>query len=95
MPDDPIVFYLARSLSAFYAVVGTFILFISFEIRRYRSLVRLWAIIAVVMGVLLFGIDLSSGLPAGWTMFEGPMTLTMGLVLLWLHRGIGHRRLAS
>lgn len=82
MPEGPIVNYLARSLSAFYAIVGTFLLFLSFDISRYRSLVRLWAMIAIVMGFFLFGIDLSSGLPTSWTLFEGPMVLTMGVVLL-------------
>jgi hypothetical protein len=89
MPDAPIVTYLARSLSAFYAIVGAFLIYISWDIRRYRSLVRLWAMIAIAMGLVLFGIDLTSGLPTGWTFFEGPMTLTIGIVLLWCQRRIG------
>jgi len=43
MPKSPIVNYLARSLSAFYAMLGAFTLFISFDINRYRNLVTLWA----------------------------------------------------
>lgn len=88
LPDAPIVSYLARSLSAFYAVVGTITFYISFDIRRYRSLVGLWAIIIGVMGLVLFGIDLASGLPMIWTLLEGPMTLAMGVVLLWAQRHI-------
>ena len=56
LPDAPIVDYLARSLSAFYAIVGIFTLFISFDIRRYRSLVTLWAVIVAIMGGVLLGI---------------------------------------
>ena len=89
MPDDPIVTCLARSLSAFYAIVGTFILYISFDVQRYRSLVKLWASLAVIMGIVLLLIDLSSGIPTSWTIFEGPMTLLMGVVLLWSQRRIG------
>ena len=43
MPKAPIVNYLARSLSAFYAILGAFTLFISFDINRYRNLVTLCA----------------------------------------------------
>lgn len=89
LPDAPIVTYLARSLSAFYAIIGTFLLTFSFDIRRYRALIKLWAIIAVTMGLVLLGIDWSSGLPPGWTLFEGPMILAMGAVLLWSARHIG------
>ena len=38
LPDEPIVGYLARSLSAFYALVGALFWKISFDLRRYRSL---------------------------------------------------------
>lgn len=36
LPDAPIVGYLARSLSVFYAVVSAITLFVSFDIRRHR-----------------------------------------------------------
>lgn len=69
--------------------MGTIILCISFNIRRYRALIKLWAILAVIMGLVLLGIDLSSGLPTGWTSFEGPMTMVMDGVLFWSQHGIG------
>ncbi len=88
LPDAPIVSYLARSLSAFYAIVGAFTFYFTFDIRRNRSFVRLWAIIVTIMGVVLLGIDLGSGMPAHWTWSEGPPLLVIGLVLQWLQRGI-------
>ena len=88
LPDAPIVSYLARSLSAFYAIVSTSILFISCDIRRYRSFVKLGAIIVIVTGFVLLGIDITAGMPMSWTLGEGPPTLAVGLVVLSLQRHI-------
>lgn len=88
MPDAPIVSYLARSLSAFYAMVGAITIYISLDIRRYRSLVRLGAVIVTILSFVLFGIDLISGLPLSWTLSEGPSILLVGLVVLACQRHI-------
>jgi hypothetical protein len=40
MPTGPVVEYLARSLSAFYAVMGALCLVVSANLERYRPLVR-------------------------------------------------------
>ncbi len=53
LPNAPIVSYLARSVAAFYAAASVIILFVSFDIRRYRSVVKLWAIIVIVTGFVL------------------------------------------
>ncbi len=91
LPDAPIVGYLARSLSAFYAIVSAITLFISFDIWHHRSLLRLWAIIVVITGFVLLGIDLHAGMPTSWTVCEGPPTIATGLVVLWLERRIERR----
>ena len=83
MPNAPIVSYLARSLTAFYAIAGAIIYFVSLDIRRNRSFVKLWAVIAIALSVVLFGIDLTSGMPLGWTLSEGPPMLAIGLILHW------------
>ena len=88
MPDTPIVSYLARSLSALYAAFGGMILLISTDVRRYRSLVFLWSIIFCLLGGVLFGIDLLSGMPASWTYLEGPPAIALGVVMYWLQRHI-------
>ena len=91
LPDAPIVSYLARSLSALYAIVSTITLFISSDIRRYRSFVKLWAITVTVTGFVLLGIDVTAGMPMSWTMGEGPPTIVVGLVVLWLQGNIVRR----
>ena len=88
LPDAPVVSYLARSLSAFYALLSVIVLFTSFNIRRYRSLAKLLAIIFTLIGFVLLGIDLNAGMPASWTWSEGPPAIATGLVLLWLQRRI-------
>lgn len=88
MPDAPIVGYLARSLSAFYAVVGAITLYVTCDIRRNRSLVKLWAIIVAILGVTLLFIDLAAGMPMSWTCGEGPPAFVIGLVLFWLQSSI-------
>lgn len=84
LPDVPIVSYLARSLSAFYAVVGLISLSISFDLSRYRPLARLLALTFVLMGVVLLGVDLATGMPQSWTLSEGPPSIAIGVLLLWL-----------
>ena len=88
MPDSPIVSYLARSLSAFYAILGTITLCISFDIRGLRSFVRLWGMIVSLLGIVLLGIDFTSGMPLSWTLGEGPPALAIGLTVLWCQRRI-------
>ena len=58
MPTGPVVEYLARSLSAFYAVYGALCLVVAADLGRYRPLVRFlgmaFALMSVVFGALLF-----------------------------------------
>lgn len=88
LPDAPIVSYLTRSLSMFYAFVGALTLYVSFNIRRYREFVRLWAMILTVVSLVQLGIDLVSGMPMFWTYSEGPPMTMLGLALMGLQRGI-------
>ena len=86
MPDTPIVSYLARSLSMFYAMFGAITIFASLDVRRYRSLITLLAAISVIVGIALFGIDYAAGMPLHWTVVEGPFTIGVGVAILWLQR---------
>lgn len=83
-PDTPIVWYLARSTSAFYAMMGGLYWLASFDMRRQRLLLLFLGWWTVVLGVMLCGIDLWVGLPLSWTLSEGPMVILMGLALLYL-----------
>ncbi len=88
LPNAPIVDYLARSLSAFYAIVSVFTLFIARDIRRNRELLQLWTIMVIVIGLVLTGIDIAAGMPMSWTVLEGPPVVVVGVVVLWLQRRI-------
>lgn len=84
LPSDPIVIYLARSTSAFYFMVGVYAIAFSTDIPRYRPLVKLWAMMISLMGLILLGIDLSAGMPWYWTLGEGPPLFVIGLLATWL-----------
>ena len=83
-PDTPIVWYLARSTSAFYAMMGGLYWLASFDMGRQRRLLLFLGWWTVVLGVMLCGIDLWVGLPLSWTLSEGPVVILMGLALLYL-----------
>src|SRR5262249_30254362 len=72
LPDMPIVQYLTRSVSAFYAYHGALMLVLSFDVRRYAGVIRFMAWGNVVFGALLLGLDLWCGMPWLWTLVEGP-----------------------
>lgn len=86
LPDAPIVGYLARSLSAFYAFNGAIALYLSFDVPRFRPVIQLVAMLFTIMGFVLLGVDLFVGMPLLWTLGEVPATIAIGGVLLWLLR---------
>lgn len=90
--EQAIVSYLARSLSAFYALHGAFTLVLTRDIRRYWLLVRYWALAAVIMGIALLVIDLAIDLPWWWTLHDGPFVVAIGVVILLLHRNVDKKR---
>jgi hypothetical protein len=59
----PVVEYLARSLSVFYAVTGALCLVLATDPERYRPLVRLLGAAFALTSVVLLGIDLAAGMP--------------------------------
>ena len=95
LPHAPIVSYLARSLSLFYAIFGAITLFVSFDIRRYRPLVQLWGALVTISGILLLGIDIVAGMPLNWMIGEGPPTIAIGLIVFYCSQRIIEQTLAS
>lgn len=85
-PDQPIAQYLARSLSAFYALHGVITLTLSGDVPRYRPLIRVWASTFVGLGVVTILIGISASLPWFWTLSQGPFVIAFGLVILVLLR---------
>jgi hypothetical protein len=91
MPTGPVVEYLARSLSAFYALVGALCLVVAADLERYRPLVRFLGVAFAVMSLILFGVDLAAGMPWWWSASEGPGGVVFGALLFFLARP-GHSK---
>ena len=86
MPTGPVVEYLARDLSAFYALVGALLLVMASDLERYRPLVRFFALAFIVLSILFTGVDLAAGMPWWWTASEGPGGVVFGALLFVLVR---------
>ena len=85
MPQEPIVEYLARSLSAFYAIVGVIFWYVSFRVPQYWDFVRMVAILFVVFGAVLWWVDVKSQMPLLWTVQEAPPMIVVGVWMFYLH----------
>ena len=88
LPLLPIVGYLARSLSLFYALHGALWLFLASDVRRHLAVVRFLALASIVFGGLMLGLDYAVGMPAYWTVNEGPSVIVLSGVILWLARRV-------
>jgi hypothetical protein len=85
-PDAPITIYLARSTSLMYAIHGSLMLIVSFDLDRYWPLVPTFGWLHVVIGLTMFGIDLTTPMPWYWTAGEGIPVAIAGLVVVGLYR---------
>jgi len=83
LPGKPIVQYLARSTSAFYAIFGGLLLLVSFDLVRYRQVLRYIGVTTIALGSLLFVTDRSGGMPTFWWVGEGPIDILIGVLILW------------
>jgi hypothetical protein len=86
MPTAPVVEYLARSVSAFYALFGAICLVLASDLERYRPLVRFLALAVVLMSLVVLGVDLAAGMPWWWSASEGPGGVVFGVLLFVLAR---------
>jgi hypothetical protein len=84
LPGAPIVGYLARSTSLFYAMLGGLLLVVSFDLRRHRTVICYVGAAVVLFGLLLGGIDYVEGMPMWWILAEGPGNVAFGAVILAL-----------
>ena len=87
-PRAPIVDYLARSIAALYGFHGVLLFIIARDPARYRTIVQYAGVMNIVFGLLLTGIDVNAGMPAYWTLAEGPPIIGFGLVVLYLSRSL-------
>ena len=84
MPTAPVVEYLARSVSAFYALFGALCLVVATDLERYRPLVRFLGAVFALMSVVLLGVDLAVGMPWWWSASEGPGGVVLGALMFVL-----------
>jgi hypothetical protein len=90
MPAGPVVEYLARSLSAFYVIMGALCLLAAADLERYRPLVQFLGVAFALMSFVLLGVDLAAGMPWWWSASEGPGGVVFGVLLCVLARP-GHK----
>ena len=81
LPDQPIVGYLARSTSVFYALFGGLLWCLSFHPNRYRPVIHYLGAATIAFGAMLFIVDLLEGLPLYWILTEGPINIAIGLII--------------
>ncbi|MBN9518595.1 hypothetical protein J0H58_08765, partial [bacterium] len=81
-PQQPIAEYLARHLSALYAVHGAMGFALSLDVPRYRPLVRLLGWCHLGLGGAVAWTDVSAGLHPLWAVGEGLVVGTCGVLIL-------------
>lgn len=86
LPQITIVGYLTRSQSALYSFTGALFTFVSFDVLRYRPLIRHIARITFVFATYLFCLDIWVGLPIWWILAEGPLLWSAAAIILVLVR---------
>ena len=86
LPNAPIVGYLARSTSAWYAIAGGLFWVISFDLERHRLVLTYMGVALVGFGVALFIVDWTHGLPRLWVLWEGPFVALLGGAIASLSR---------
>jgi hypothetical protein len=84
LPSEPVVGYLARSASAFYAMFGGLFWALSFRMHQKLEVLGFVGKAMLIFGVTLLVIDWQEGMPWFWIAIEGPMTVVLSVVLLVL-----------
>jgi hypothetical protein len=84
LPAEPIVGYLARSLSLFYALMGGLLLLCSFDPRRYRIILCYLGAAFTFFGMVVWHVDFVEGMPSYWKHAEGPGVILIGAAILIL-----------
>jgi hypothetical protein len=82
LPPAPIVEYMARSLSALYAVHGAVVFRLSFDVSRFRPVIGFLGWLHLALGSAVLAIDFTARLPWGWVAGEGPGIAAGGLLVL-------------
>jgi hypothetical protein len=84
-PRRPVVDYLARSAAVLYGFHGILLFVVARDLARYRPLIGYLVFTNVTFGLMLVAVDLHAGLPAWWTLVEGPSVLMIGVLMYVLN----------
>lgn len=88
LPASPVVEYLARSLSAKYALQGALFVFLAGDVRRWSRVIELVGLLWLLLALPMMWIDYAAGLPLWWVLDEGPWLLVVGAALVALSRAV-------
>lgn len=80
LPRGPVVEYLARSLSAFYAFHGGLLWIFAGDVARYRPAIRFCFLVGLFFGAGVLIVDARAGLPWRWILAEGPFVMALSAV---------------
>ncbi len=87
-PAAPLTEYLTRSISALYALHGGLAIVLARDIRRFAPIIAYLGWVSVTFGAAMVAIDVSAPMTRGWTIFEGPSIVLLGLAILMLLRRV-------
>jgi len=88
-PRAPIVDYLARSVALLYGFHGVLVLIVSRDPVKYRTIIWYLAVMNILFGAIIIAIDIHAGLPAMWTLLDGPPVTAFGIVIGLLNHQSG------
>jgi uncharacterized membrane protein len=81
---SPLIGYLTRSLSLLYGLLGAVEMFASGDVRRYQPVIRFIAMLGIVFGLWIAGLDIAIGMPIYWSYSEGPTVFLIASLMFWL-----------
>jgi len=84
LPETPVVEYLARSVSAFYVILGGLLLVVARDPRRNASVISYLAVAGLVFSMVILFIDMWVGLPLWWSVGECLSLLPLCIIILVL-----------
>ena len=85
-PAGPTIEYLARALSAMYAIAGGLLWLAAADIRRYAAVITYMALVIPAMAVVILVYGLRMGLPAYWVLGDVVSAVLWGVATLAFQR---------
>jgi len=82
-PEAPIAMYLTRTASLLYGFCGLLLLFLSRDVVRYSPVIRFLAYAGVCASLLLLSIDITTGMPLWWAIFESSACAGLWALVAW------------